>query len=139
MTEHALFVAGKPITQGSKAPIPGRMVEVSGQHLATWRTRIGWTAKGARWQDHTISTGPVRIELRFVLPIVASAPRRYWAWSHRSGDLDKLVRAVGDALTGIAYRDDAQIVQLVASKHHGADPGVHITIAPIPTEEAPTT
>jgi hypothetical protein len=49
-------------------------------------------------------------------------------------DLDKLVRAVGDALTGILYRDDAQIVSLNASKRFaglGGDgvleqPGVHL-------------
>lgn len=31
-------------------------------------------------------------------------------------DIDKLVRAVMDSLTGIAYRDDAQVIILTASK-----------------------
>jgi Holliday junction resolvase RusA-like endonuclease len=34
-------------------------------------------------------------------------------------DLDKLVRAVGDAITGIIAEDDSQIVQISASKKFG--------------------
>jgi Holliday junction resolvase RusA-like endonuclease len=34
-------------------------------------------------------------------------------------DLDKLARAVGDALTGLAYRDDAQIMQWHLQKRYG--------------------
>lgn len=33
-------------------------------------------------------------------------------------DLDKLARAVGDALTGVCYRDDAQVVNLCAAKYY---------------------
>lgn len=34
-------------------------------------------------------------------------------------DLDKLIRAVGDALTGFAYYDDKQVVQIHAAKVWG--------------------
>lgn len=34
-------------------------------------------------------------------------------------DLDKLLRAVLDALTGIAYQDDSQVVQVTTSKVYG--------------------
>lgn len=37
-------------------------------------------------------------------------------------DVDKMVRAVMDALTGVAYRDDCQVVRLDAMKRY-ADPG----------------
>lgn len=43
-------------------------------------------------------------------------------------DLDKLIRAVLDGLTAIAYRDDAQVTSIKASKRYGQDIGVHITI-----------
>jgi Holliday junction resolvase RusA-like endonuclease len=39
-------------------------------------------------------------------------------------DLDKLVRAVGDALAGVVYRNDAQIVDLVALKRYTAPGGL---------------
>jgi Holliday junction resolvase RusA-like endonuclease len=38
------------------------------------------------------------------------------------GDLDNLVKLVKDSLTGVAYRDDAQIAQLQAEKRYG-EPG----------------
>ena len=123
-----LFVPGQPVTQGSKAP--GRLREVNGTKLRIWREAIGWRVKAAGWHRDLIH-GPVRLELRFVLPVIASASDRYWAWSHRSGDLDKLIRAVGDALTGLAYTDDSRVVQLQASKVHGTTPGVHITVEAI--------
>jgi crossover junction endodeoxyribonuclease RusA len=42
-------------------------------------------------------------------------------------DLDKVGRALMDALTGVVYRDDAQVIRLDAGKSYG-DPGVAITI-----------
>ena len=46
-------------------------------------------------------------------------------------DLDKLTRAVGDALQGVWYREDSQIVDGRQSKRvapPGIDPGVLITL-----------
>lgn len=54
----------------------------------------------------------------------------------RKGDLDKLCRALGDALTGIAYDDDDQVVNLYASKRYcteDEDPGAIVTILSLPT------
>lgn len=44
-------------------------------------------------------------------------------------DLDNLIKAVQDALLGIAYQDDHQVSELVARKIHGAKrPRVEITL-----------
>jgi Holliday junction resolvase RusA-like endonuclease len=46
-------------------------------------------------------------------------------------DVEKLARAVFDALTGVVYDDDSQVVQLTARKEYGVavgPPGVQITI-----------
>ncbi len=43
-------------------------------------------------------------------------------------DLDKLVRAVLDGLTAIAYRDDAQVTDIRAHKVYGENPGVEVRI-----------
>jgi len=54
----------------------------------------------------------------------------------RKGDLDKLCRALGDALTGIAYDDDDQVVNLYASKRYcteDEDPGAIVSILSLPT------
>jgi Holliday junction resolvase RusA-like endonuclease len=44
-------------------------------------------------------------------------------------DADKLFRSVGDALSGIAYRDDAQITTAVVRKRFGAVAGVEVAIS----------
>lgn len=41
-------------------------------------------------------------------------------------DLDKLVRATGDALTGVIYHDDAQVVEVIARKLYGAIESVRV-------------
>jgi len=45
-------------------------------------------------------------------------------------DIDKLCRAVLDALTGIAYQDDSQVVALDASKVYGPTASTEIFIKP---------
>lgn len=43
-------------------------------------------------------------------------------------DLSKLVRAAEDALTGIVYEDDSQIVHIMAAKAYGETERVEITV-----------
>lgn len=56
--------------------------------------------------------------LRFTLATPATRPP----------DLDKLTRAVLDALTGIVWVDDRQVVALHSTKVQGATPGVDVTV-----------
>ena len=43
-------------------------------------------------------------------------------------DLDKLIRATFDALTGVLFHDDAQVVSISAGKAYGAVEGVEIGV-----------
>ncbi len=43
-------------------------------------------------------------------------------------DIDNIIKVIADSLNGIAYRDDAQIVELVATKNYSDNPKVFITI-----------
>jgi Holliday junction resolvase RusA-like endonuclease len=78
--------------------------------------------------------GPVLIALVFHLPRPQSLPKL--ARHHRTRpDLDKLVRAVVDALIGLLYPDDAAVVELRAQKRYaepGFAPWVCITVADAP-------
>jgi len=74
--------------------------------------------------------GPLELDVLFVF----GRPRSHFGTGRNAGrlkpsapvycstrpDLDKLVRAIGDALAGIAVVDDAAFVQLVARKHYGS-------------------
>jgi Holliday junction resolvase RusA-like endonuclease len=43
-------------------------------------------------------------------------------------DLDNVVKAVLDALNGVVYLDDAQVVNLVATKRYATEPRVEVYI-----------
>ena len=43
-------------------------------------------------------------------------------------DIDNYIKAVMDALNGVAYEDDSQVVTLTAAKLYSADPRVEIQI-----------
>lgn len=47
------------------------------------------------------------------------------------GDTDKLIRSVCDALTGITWYDDSQVVDVVAKKRFHTRDQVIITITPV--------
>ena len=82
-------------------------------------------------------SGPVALELWFYLPIPKSFSRRKRLAAlsgeilpAKKPDLDNLVKAVLDALLGVALQDDKQIVELRAGKLYGAVPGVEIFVLP---------
>lgn len=80
----------------------------------------------------------VSLTLRAIYPIPAS-------WSERKRqralvgeikptkkpDLDNVVKAWSDALNGVIYRDDCQIVYTVTEKRYGPQPLVVCTVRPI--------
>ena len=124
------FVAGDPAPQGSKVSYgKGRMVE-SSKKLKPWRERVTAVAK-TRVLDEPLD-GHLRLIVNFYMP----APLKSKFGSRPAGtpDLDKLVRAVGDALTASKLiKDDARIVSLIAHKHWALDtPGAEITIERLP-------
>lgn len=64
---------------------------------------------------------------RFALPRPRSRPKRDH-WPDRRPDLDKLGRALLDALTGIVFLDDAQVVALDPTKEYAGMPGVNVSV-----------
>lgn len=74
--------------------------------------------------------GPVSMQLTFRLTAPKSVRREH---PTVRPDLDKLVRAVLDALTGLAYKDDSQVVSIQASKTYWVDPGLRGVVQPLDT------
>lgn len=128
-----LWIAGLPAPQGSKRHVGrGIMVESNEKTLRPWRSTIAFEAIRALEAFDPLgypSRGPVRVTLGFSFPHPAghfrtgknagllkpSAP----AVKATRPDIDKLVRAVLDALTGLAFADDGQVVELLAFKAFG--------------------
>ncbi len=121
-------VHGLPVPQGSTRSwvVNGKPVITSAaKGLATWRRLVADVAQ--RFAPDEPWEGPVGIELHFGLPKPKSAPKRKRVWPDKRPDLDKLTRAVLDALTYVVFADDSQVVNIRASKEYGA-PGVVVEV-----------
>lgn len=89
-------------------------------------------------------SGPLVVSFEFVI----ARPRGHYGTgrnSHRvrpsapaypavKPDTTKLIRSTEDALKGICWNDDSQIVRQYASKSYGSSPGVRITVTPLGDE-----
>lgn len=122
-------VYGTPRPQGSKRHVGnGVMVEMS-KGLKPWRQDVAGTAI-----QHLLTPGPtpmygphipVTLTADFYFTKPKSAKRI--AMTTRP-DSSKLLRAIEDALIGIVYADDSQIVDTRIRKHYGGPDRVEITV-----------
>lgn len=71
--------------------------------------------------------GALYLILHFKMPRPKSLPKKV-IHHVKKPDLDNLTKAIKDALKGVAYRDDSQIIRLAATKEYGDRPGVDVKI-----------
>lgn len=145
-------VVGIPAPGGSKRgfvnPRTGRVVIVEdAKRNKTWRESVAQAALAAYRGDALI--GPVGVEVVFLMP----RPKGHYGSGRNAGtlkrtapcyhvtkpDATKLWRSTEDALTGLVWRDDAQVAtQRVFKKYANKAPGAIIRIFPLPTlDDAP--
>ena len=101
-------------------PTPkGRPRHTKGGHTYTPRqTReaeatIGWLYRQAQGEHHD---GEVQVNIHYVMA------------NRRRVDIDNLIKLTLDGLNGFAYKDDAQVVRIQATKEVGAEPCTRITV-----------
>lgn len=123
---------GVPRPQGSKKLVRDkrsgktRMIDVRPDALEKWRDAVGWAAKLVRQPGAKLLAGPLRVELEFRFLI--TKPERMGEPHSQKPDVDKLIRAVLDSLTGIVWVDDCQVVSVAATKRWSSLPGVEVEI-----------
>jgi crossover junction endodeoxyribonuclease RusA len=126
-------VFGVPKPQGSKTAMPFRrkngklganLLEGSTPKARAafkdWRKAIAIAAYQSNSSDGPQFSGALQVRLSFFLPRPISLPKKV-LHSVKKPDLDKLVRTVFDGMTGILFKDDSQIVSLIASKEYAAN------------------
>lgn len=95
---------------------------------------VAEAAKQAMGSSEALES-PVRCYLYFHMPIPASYPKKRQE-ACKSGaerytkkpDADNLGKSVTDAMNGIAYKDDSQIVALHITKVYSDTPGVEVML-----------
>jgi Holliday junction resolvase RusA-like endonuclease len=115
-------VSGQPVPQGSMKVINGHIIHTRGSALAAWRSAIALEARRA---GAFPTRAPIVIHMTFYMVKPRTVKRLE---PSVPPDLDKLIRAVLDALTATAYTDDGQVVEIHAKKTYGEFPKVSIKI-----------
>ena len=158
MSTAAVFVPGRPAPQGSKLARPiykGRgdakeftgkvaQVESSKPGLEVWRAdvRAAFLTDDNQPRFRFAKGQPVSVRLTFVMPRPVGMSRRKPTPPHtKRPDVDKLLRAVLDALTSAGVlADDCQVVEQYAAKRTAdpdETPGCLIHVQPTVDEPGP--
>jgi Holliday junction resolvase RusA-like endonuclease len=141
MSPVEFVVLVRPQPAGSKRAFPRRgggvIVTDDNPRAKSWQQEIRTVAMGAM-QDESPFIHPIELFCRFVL----ARPLGHFGTGRNAGsvrgsaptyptvkpDVTKLIRAVEDAMTGIVYRDDSQIVSQRAFKVYGDPERVEIVV-----------
>jgi Holliday junction resolvase RusA-like endonuclease len=120
----SFFVAGRPAPQGSKVSLGRGRFKESSPYLDAWRNDVR-NAASLHFGEALID-GPVLAEYIFLFrrpknhhignnpdrPLKPDAP----TWVTKTPDCDKLQRSTNDALTGVIWVDDSQVVATLSQK-----------------------
>lgn len=136
-------VLGKPEPAGSKRafvhPVTKRsMVVDANRKAAPWKQQVAGAALN---RATSVLHGPVSLDVTFVL----ARPKGHYGTGRNSSevkpsappfpatrpDTTKLLRGVEDAITGIVWKDDAQVVEQSARKVYGTPERCEVTIRPL--------
>lgn len=144
-------VPGIPQPRGSKRAMPNRaggrplMVDTNAKSKP-WMAAVSAAAAEAM-SDAALMQGPLRLKVTFMFPRPKShfrtgrnahvlkplAPERV----SKKPDVDKLLRAVCDAMTGIVFFDDAQVASVEAEKWYGEAAMLGVIVTAYESQQEP--
>lgn len=127
------FAPGEPKPQGSK----NQFGQESCKLLPAWRSLVSLAAKQAM-KGNAPTLNPVSVTASFSF----SRPKSHFGTGSKAmvlrsdaphkkagkPDLDKLQRAIFDAMTGIVFKDDCQVWSVEAVKIYSDKPGVAVSV-----------
>lgn len=130
-------VYGTPAPQGSKKGFIGKhtgcavLIDDNRKSLLEWRKQVSIAAKIA-YRATELLSGPLFVSIKFYLKAPAKIPKNRLGYPAVKPDLDKLERAAWDAMTGIIFDDDGQIVSNQNEKVYGEPLGAEIIVCHMP-------
>jgi Holliday junction resolvase RusA-like endonuclease len=140
VTEIAFTVLGRPQQKGSKRVLsrPGQRARVVDANVRArpWADRVSAAARDVYRAELIRDAVAVELEFFFARPkshfgsgrnagtVLASAPRHMIVMP----DIDKLARCAVDALTGVVFKDDAQVCEMRLRKSFGEPERAEIVI-----------
>lgn len=132
------FCPGVPAAQGSKRHVGGGVMIESSRALRPWRGSVTAAAADAM-KGRPPLDGPLRLEARFVMPRPKAHFNSKGALKNtapllvsKRPDVEKLLRAISDAMSSVVWRDDAQVAEVIGRKVYGDLPGVRVVVTSVP-------
>ena len=128
--EHRFIIHGEP--EGKARPRVTSHGTYTPRQTRDYERLVRWEYKTQGGPDFGRRPLSVTIVARFPIPKKATKRDRAkmlagYMVPTKKPDADNIAKAVCDALNGIAYQDDAQIVNLVVRKNYtSADPCVYV-------------
>ena len=111
----------------------GRMQSITPEQTKSYESLIRWSYKAAGGEYMGEKVLQVSIQAFYPIPKSFSKAKRNDAIFERlrptsKPDCDNIVKVVLDALNGVAYYDDKQVVSVSCNKYYGERGYLHITI-----------
>ena len=137
----SFVVYSRAAPQGSKRHIGNGVMIESSKRVKPFRADVRKAAESAALPPDWPMAAPMRVGMRFHfarpkshfkgngVALSKSAPEE--ATSHGLGDLEKLARSVNDALSGVLFHDDRQVVEMHLAKAYDSEDLVIISVEPL--------
>ena len=137
----SFVVYSRAAPQGSKRHVGNGVMIESSKRVKPFRADVRKAAESAALPPDWPMAAPMRVGLRFHfarpkshfkgngVALSKSAPEE--ATSHGLGDLEKLARSVNDALSGVLFNDDRQVVEMHLAKAYDSEDLVIISVEPL--------
>ena len=135
----AFFVPGPPVGKGRpRAFRMGKGVRMfTPEKTASYESLVA-TSGHAAMEGRAPFSGACEAVMEIRLQVPASWSKKRQAMALDGGlrptkkpDVDNVVKAVFDALNGIVWQDDVQVVALAVSKRYASTPGVCVVVKPM--------
>jgi len=137
----SFVVYSRAAPQGSKRHLGNGVMVESSKRVKPFRADVRKAAESVALPPDWPMAAPMRVGFRFHfarpkshfkrngVALSKSAPEE--ATSHGLGDLDKLARSVNDALSGVLFNDDRQVVEMHLAKAYDSEDLVIISVEPL--------
>ena len=107
------------------------------ERTASYETKVAWSAQ-QQMRGRPLIAGPVRVEVLIFVAIPSSKTKKFKEaaaagalWPTKTPDLDNCLKAVSDALNGVVWIDDSQIVSVCAVKSYSDRPRFEMVVTEI--------
>ena len=115
-----MTIKGQARPKGSwnAIPVKGKIRFIPASTVAAKWFKYLETEVKKKWKVKTPWGGAIEVKIIFKLPRPKTNKDKY---PIKNPDTDKLIRAILDAMTGVVYNDDSQVIEVTGKKVYQED------------------